>query len=360
MIYYLLYSFLFIIIFCVPSFAATSDLAERSDIAAMPHRMMTLTQPCEPKPQCVRPHRHEHFSIFGDFLYFKPVADSLQSTQKVPQEVPNFKPKTVVLDQDFDFGPGMRLGAILHIPYGEWDLAASWTRFYSSNESFHACEPDFGLLATLALPVYAASGNALVEHVNSRWHLKLNAFDLNFSRNIVFNPHFSIRPIGGVKGAIIDQSMRVHYHDFLIQFATVTTPHKVFAKNPYWGVGPLVGGEMRFLLPARFAIFFNGSLAALMGDFSIKTVYTDFTNTPKNAKLTIKDSPIRVSVFEQLQAGIDKKFAFRKWSIDLGVGWEVQVWRNQMRMDWFKGFIETPQGADLTLYGLFVRGMITF
>jgi hypothetical protein len=320
-----------LIILCVPA------LAEM-----MPYSMGTSSSTGR------EDHRGNHVSVFGDFLYFKAVADSLQTTQKVPQQVPNFKPTTTILDQDFEFSPGMRLGMIYHIPYGEWDLTANWTRFYSKNSNLHACEPDFGLLATLALPVYAASGNALVEHVSSRWSLHLNAFDLNFSRNILFNRHFSLRPIGGVKAAIIDQSMRVHYHDFLIQFTDVTTPHKIVAKNPYWGVGPLVGGEMRFLLPAKFAIFFNGSLAALMGNFSI------------NAKLTIKDSPVRVSVFEQLQAGIDKKFAFKYWSIDIGIGWEVQIWRNQMRMDWFNGFIEAQQGSDLTLYGLFVRGMITF
>jgi hypothetical protein len=46
--------------------------------------------------------------------------------------------------------------------------------------------------------------------------------------------------------------------------------------------------------------------------------------------------------------------------MELFLGWEAQIWWDQMMMNWFSNVVSTQDGANLTLTGGVLRNQITF
>src|SRR5690348_12445395 len=97
--------------------------------------------------------------LFGDFLFFKSVEDSLNYAERLPQNS-TFTPKVKSVGQKFDYEPGFRIG--LSYRSDPWEFKTLWMHYDISPPSRKASESDFGLLATLATPVWGALGNSLV------------------------------------------------------------------------------------------------------------------------------------------------------------------------------------------------------
>jgi len=307
------------------------------------------------------------FILFGDFLYFKAIEDSLTYAERLPQDF-SFTPKVNSISQDFDYEPGFRVGAIYR--FKPWELSANWMRYYINPPSKHASDRLFGLLATMSTPVWGALGNNQANGVKGSWELKMDAIDLVIRRDLCFT-NFNLSPFTGVKLGIIEQDIHVHYNDFEdilfrefdITFFNEVTPSKVFAKSSFWGIGPVLGIGLDYLLPKKFKIFLNATFSCLVGSFDTQTFYTSFKPDiePSFSKITVKGSETRISLVKQIQAGIDKQWIFKRGSyLEFALGWEVQVWQQQMRLNYFSTFVSTPSGSDLSLYGPFFRIQLGF
>jgi hypothetical protein len=61
------------------------------------------------------------------------------------------------------------------------------------------------------------------------------------------------------------------------------------------------------------------------------------------------------------QAGINKQWVFKRGaSLEVALGWELQIWEKQLRLNYFSTFVSTPSGSDLSLYGPFFKANIGF
>ena len=297
--------------------------------------------------------------FYAEALYFKAIEDSLKYAERIPQNA-TFRPKTSSVEQNFCYDPGVRLGLIFPIFPSKWQLETSWMYFHANPSERHAKDDDYGILASLLIPTWGATGNAFVNKVSGRWKMTMNTVDMKLERMFMPIKRFYVTPSGGLMAGFIQQSVNVHYQDIRIDFPEDNTPHKVHGHSNMWSLGPVLGVEFGCSFPSHFSLFFNGSIAALVGQFSLKTKYRDFIDAPSSSRIEIRDHERRGFLVEQFQAGISKKWLYCKWGCELTLGWEFQDWGRQMRLNWFNSFSVPPTGADLTLYGPFLKFMVDF
>ena len=308
--------------------------------------------------ETVKLEKKRQFSFFVDFLYFKAVEDSLAYAERVPQNA-TFTPTVESISQQFEYAPAFRLGGGYDFGDGLWNLLGCWTRYAARPAALHATDAEFGILATLSIPVWGALGNSQVDKVTGTWELTMNVIDANVRRRFLFKK-FSIAQVSGLKIGLIDQTVRVRYRNFRIDFPQDTTPHRVIGTSSFLGVGPELGVEVGYLLPKKFSAFFNGYFSCLVGSFNTKTVYKEFDGQPSNSKISIRNSDIGVSIIEQMQIGFDKRWIVKKKILSISLGYEIQVWQKQMRLNYFSSFVSPPAGDDLFLYGPFFKMKIQF
>ena len=306
--------------------------------------------------------KENHFSLFGDVLYFKAIEDSIKYAEHIPQNQ-TFTPTVKSISQDFEYNPGFRVGVNGAFDHELWNVRATWMHYRARPQSKHASTTDFGLLATFAVPVWGSLGNSQVNKVKGNWNLLINAIDLDVRR--MFNiKGFSITPIAGIKGGLIEQKVNIHYGEFLLDFPLLVPPRTIEGKISFWGVGPLLGIELGYLLNNQFKFFALGTISYLTGGIDTKTLYRDFSTQnilpPENSQVKIEDSKMTVSIFEQLQLGMDKRWIFKRWALELAIGWEVQIWGKQLKLNSMGTFITPPDSGDLSLYGPFLRAKIDF
>lgn len=347
--------------------ASCSNSAETKSMSWKRNRQSPKTVNHQPSNRCPSYGQcYGQFGIAAEFLYFKAIEDELKYAQWTPQ-APSYNPTSYPLDQHFSFSPGSRVWLTYSLPTKQ-EIRLNWMYYHSDPRSLSKDSTDFSILAVLALPTYGITQNQLVNHVHGRWTLNINAFDLDVKLPLHLRKSFTLSPSGGIKLGFVNQHISVSYSDFNTSLQPLAnTPQHIKGKNNMWGLGPMVGLEGKFHLPCQFGIFFYGGVAGLAGRFTLRTTYTNFLLAPPSASLTLKEHQWRVSVVEQLTAGLDKIWTFctcrannKKIDFEIAAGWEVQVWTRQFRLNLFDSFVEPAEGADLTLYGPFARAAIYF
>lgn len=304
------------------------------------------------------------FSLYGEWLYFKAIEDSLKYAQTTPQN-PTFTPKSHSVEQPFDYTSGFRIGIGYRLPRNNWEISADWMQYHTHNPKGNKKSDDFGILAVMVIPTYGIPQNSQVDSAVGKWSLEVDSVDLKLNMPLHISKRFIMTPSGGVMAGLVNQKIDVRYGDFLIVQQGADTPQRVVGKNNMWGIGPMIGLDAKFQFMDQLGLFFSGNLSALCGQFKLKTVYEDFLNAPEQSTLTISNKQNRVSLVEQMRAGIEWDWQIgktgHKWmEINISAGWEVQVWTRQLRLNMFDTFVDPSNGADLTFYGPFIKGEIRF
>ncbi|MES2273612.1 MAG: Lpg1974 family pore-forming outer membrane protein [Chlamydiota bacterium] len=298
------------------------------------------------------------FSV--DFLYFKAVEDSLVYARRVPQN-PTYQPVIRSIEQSFGWDRGVRAQLIVPLPPENLELGASWICFLAKPPAVRTDNSEYGIYAGLAIPVFGSAGNSLVQEVRGKWSVNLNSVDCFLRSCVGAAGSFRVLPMIAVQSSWIHQRVTAEYTNYQIDAPMDNTPQKVTGKSEFWGIGPKIGLELQFWLPRNFGVFAGANFSTLFGFFSLKTTYGDLLQAPPGSKITVCDFVQRVAPFAQIQVGLSKKWALKEASsLEIIVGWEEQIWLGQMRMDWFSTLVSPPDGSDLTLSGLFVRGQINF
>lgn len=307
--------------------------------------------------------------IAAEFLYFKAIQDGLRYALYLPQDNP-FNPQAHPLDQHFDYAPGVRVTANYVLPTCEQqEFRLNWMYYRTKPEDLQVSSGNNSILAVLAVPSASLTPNLQCREVKGDWNLTLNAFELDFKVPLHLSKRFMLSPSGGMKLGFVDQTVAVHYDDFLVPVQTDNTPTHIKGESKMWGLGPLLGLEGRVILPCDFGVFFSGGIAALAGRFSLETTYSDFlpgaTNPPGESKVSVNNHEWRVSVVEQIKVGLDKRWCWRtacghEMNLEIAAGWEVQVWTRQLRLNLFDSFVAPSAIEDLTLYGPFAKIGINF
>jgi hypothetical protein len=309
---------------------------------------------CEEDIKIASPVQPARQGVCLELLYFEAIEDSILYADKVPQNS-TYRPVIKTFEQNPSWSPGFRLSFDTCLSYNNWEVGTNYTFYYNHPHRVHKTSDDFSIFGVLVIPAFGINGNSFAKEVHGSWDLMMNVFDLVLKKSLWSTEGFAIKPLGGIKACIINQKMKTTYKNFRIDFPQDTTPQKMTGKNDVWGIGMQVGAEMRYELPAQFSLFFNANFSCLWGLFNLKTVYKDMLNSPSKAKISVKDNKHRIFPSTQIQTGFSKEWEFKSnKKVGIALGWEMQIWWRQLRMNWFSTLVTPPDGSDLTLNGPFL------
>jgi hypothetical protein len=173
----------------------------------------------------------------------------------------------------FHWDPGFRVALGWDTGYDEWDLIAKWTWYRNkTSNSIHAeTNPNSdGIVATWAAGVMGGGGGNFPKTFNAgkaegHYTLLANLFDLELSRDLSLSRRLILHPILGVRGGELDQKFSVFYTDPPGGQPNSLIPGHYRGECKIWGVGPSLGLNSKWLIPADFHLFGNLSGALLMG-----------------------------------------------------------------------------------------------
>lgn len=202
--------------------------------------------PCE--PQC-----GQGF-ISADLLYWRAFQDGLDIC--IPTDVSNnVLPDGRIIstfvgkgkDPRFEWNPGFRIGAGYKFACSNWDLGVLWTHF---NSKAH---------------------RSLCNENSLKWKIDLDVVDLLIAYQYNCNSCFTFRPYIGVRGARIDQKLRLGELPNSTTFAIagenlVGTDNK----HKFIGVGPLAGLEADLDIGCGFSVYMNGAVSWLYGHNDVR------------------------------------------------------------------------------------------
>ena len=292
--------------------------------------------------------------LFGEALYWQAteVADWTLNTNRSTTD--QFIEYATLIHH---FTPGFRVGAGV----GD-DCSAKlyYTRFRSDvrDSASGYLTPVFigGKLAmpTSEDPPYFQEGAA-------RGVIDYNVIDLELSKSFCSNRYWRWRPVFGLKGAWINQSIDL---DFQGAWGTSWLRSTEHVENNFWGIGPKLGIENSLTLWSGEApqqtsssqssgkwllnLDLNFYVAYLLGNWSISDVTINTSELGSSRQRVPIDGRRYGAVTFQAMVGVTLK----RGNWDLSVGYEMNDWLNQ-----YQAFDDGtgPHNGDLILQGLNAR-----
>lgn len=288
----------------------------------------------------------KRLTLFGDYLYWYASQQTdavwandigFPATNHVTYATPNLK---------FNWHSGVRAGISYALPQ-YWDLTFAWTHVKPNTTSqytppaFHVLTPEFfsGYL----------SGDSF-SSADMHWKIDFNTYDFVISHAFQASPALTLRPIMGVKGATIHQTLNSHWHNTLFSIPIYTSSEII--KNNYAGVGPTFGLEGVWTFYQELSLAGKIATALMWGQWQVNDTYqrpAALFNLIKSAKI---NTHMRHS---QLGAPMYQSFVGLQWLHDANyqlkflLGYEMQYWANQLRVPTFQLL---PLHGDLTLQGI--------
>lgn len=270
------------------------------------------------------------------------------------------------IDASWDIG--FRLGFGYKVPNPEINLNLDWTRFHTS-QSDSASAPTYGGLYQIwTIP---GSGLTAASNAKAKWRLNLDTIDLKMSSPFSPRSFLELRPFIGICTAWVNQRFNVTLDggsSTTISNALVTYD-KTRMKNDYWGIGPKVGLETRWLFGCGLSLYGNVDGSILCGWFDLdqsERVKVAGLNTELNY-LDIPNNhyyqPRSVLGFN-LGLRWDRSFCQEAYHFTLQTGWENLIFFSQNQLMRFTTSsypaINVPTQGDLTLQGVTVKGVLVF
>lgn len=256
---------------------------------------------------------------------------------------------------NFDWDYGLRIGAGTHLARDEWDTLLSWTWYRT--DAKHAVP--FNPNATVGAEFFAAFlsfalANTdllnLAESMSVEWSLLFNMFDWELGREFLVSRSLSLRPFVGLKGGWIHQSIEAKYINLSINSAPTQNIGIEHLKNDFWGVGPMGGIHTKWRVRDYGSHFLD-----LFGDFSTAGMWGSWANSdtyhssvPATSTVNTKNSSLGALMCRGFM-GIGWDVDFNKSHFAAKLGYEMQIWFNQLR---FATFQLQRLHNDLTLQGV--------
>lgn len=236
-----------------------------------------------------------------------------------------------LIDAPFDWHTGVRIGVGHEFAQHCYDVIFAYTH-YQTNASNQAS----GIVYSAFVGNYFVNntdGANFGPKYNSgtiRWQLFYNSVDLDLGRNFNLGPVLQLHPFIGLKAASINQNIYTNWLN--------PTPPTNFTratenlKNDFWGIGPMIGVDSTWPIYSGECQSLNliGNIAGglLWGHWHFNEVYAN--NTP----ITITNNVSSINGAAPMAAGLlglQWIYQFAKTDMSVSLGYEAQVWFNQVQ-----------------------------
>lgn len=246
-----------------------------------------------------------------------------------------------ILDVPFESDPGYRLGIGYKNQNKFWDALIYFTYFKTRGTS--STQVNSGGIyssflgnffvnntsgALLSGPYYTSAG--------IQWDLTFNNLDLEIGHTFKLKQLLDLHPFVGIKAAVINQDINTNWQNpfdpnTFTPITTFTSANEEIINN-FWGIGPSVGLNTNWYFYQNpnqsLSLVGNFSGAVLLGHWELTDTYKN--NAPTKISI-INDSLNTASSMARMYMGIEWKREFSKTNLALRIGYEGQVWLNQMR-----------------------------
>lgn len=258
---------------------------------------------------------------------------------------------------NFKWDYGFRIGAGYGFEHDQWDTALYWTYFRTSAK--HTIP--FKQNSTITPEFFAAllSKNT-PQSMSAKWSLLLNIFDWELGRSYWISKSLSLRPFLGIKGGWINQSIHGKYYNLTIDKVLTNNSGNEHLKNNFLGVGPSGGINTKWRIRnfgSHFFDFFGDfSMATMWGTWSCSDVYKNTAS--QRSSVNMKNSTLGALMFRGFMGiGWDVDFHAGKSRFSTKLGYEMQLWLNQLRLATFQ---LQRLHDDLTLQGVTINCRFDF
>lgn len=293
--------------------------------------------------------------------------------------------KTRLLDLDFEWNPGFRLGAgAIFDNFDCWELDLTWTHMNNhahGESSAKGIESQVGNVDTIISPWV----NLLFElragasHAKAHWEVDYNTLDLDFGKKVNLGRRFIIGPHFGFRGAWIDQDYRVKYNSvFLLgEGQPLFKRHVTFkAKNDFAAFGLRGGTELMCLFCKNWHLFSELSANILYGKFHVRMKNKhdqglgegDTPPAPLNFSAKEHFLRVRLNFEEAIGFGYDAFFHKDQYRLRLRAAYELSQWLNQNELFYtfyFRGqdtisSVPIRSQGDLSFHGIRLSAQFDF
>lgn len=281
---------------------------------------------------------HAAYDLFVDGLYWQGSEDidwAFNSNLSATQQ--SIAYQTI----SFSANPGVRIGVGYQ---GDWDSQFYYTYFYSKSTA--AITGNLTSAFMGGKLISASNNNFFYQTGQVSFSINYNILDWDFSKKFYVSPALTLRPIMGIRGGWIYQSVNTYFQG-IISIAE-------YVNNDFKGIGPKAGIESIWQVYNqnlyKLSIFSTFTTSYLWGTWNINDVTTDTINTRFYTNVGGRN----FGAFT-VQGILGLNLDYKCCSIKLG--YEINDWFNQYQV------IDDATGAhnnDLILQGLTLKFAYTF
>ena len=307
---------------------------------------MTAPQAGAAEP-CLPPDRlHRNTRLFADALFWTVTEGSADNWAQVitPKDLwGSYVGSATLVDAPFDWNAGFRVGIGHQRPGNSLDVALSYTNFSTTATSQAAGEVYSAFLGNFF--VDNTDGDSFGPHYRSAnidWDFDFHTIDLEVRRSFHIAANLTVRPFAGLKAAIINQSLDSTWRQ------PINTSEKTYLftsatedlQQDFWGIGPSLGAtlEMPLHTSSRYTLrlFGTPSGSLMFGHWTFKDLYINdgptSTTIATPTSIAIDTSPITgAATMISGVMGVEWKQCFPRATTTVRIGYEAQVWLNQMQ-----------------------------
>jgi Legionella pneumophila major outer membrane protein precursor len=288
---------------------------------------------------------------FADILYWKASEEtsSIWATIGSSSFNPLISDKWEAKNISFNWDYGLRFGVGYNLSHDKWETRLLWSWFRTKSDS------EISNTSSLILPQFfgAFVNGDQPFNGNLRWSILYNMGDLELARTYWISKKLSFCPYVSLKGGWIYQKIRSLWQVDERDVNNVKIPVNYIAeenlKNNFWGIGPCAGFQTMWTL-ANFKnqalqLLGNFSSALLWGNWSFKDEY--FNQSPYRIDVNVRDLHLGALMLKGI-LGFGWKKCWNKAFLAANIGYEAQLWINQLRIPTFQQIL---LHGDLTLQG---------
>lgn len=297
------------------------------------------------------------WAVNADFLWWKAVEDSLPVAVVVDSTATELGSDSSadILNPNYKWKPGFRIG-IDYQPCGcDWDFYASWTHFNSkATRNFGP-----GLATETITPQWGSLTpfNASLATLSSSWHLNLNWADFEFNKTFCANSCFKFGIHGGLRAVWIDQK----FNFSITNASTTPVTNSLHSKSDYSSIGVVAGIDASWLVGCGFSVNASAGGALLYG----------------RQKSRVSETLVTVGATDTIGGSSNYYISRAMTDLRLGVAWETCItdcMTLALEADWEHHILfnqnqfprgsstssSRPRDGDLTMQGLTLSGTLFF
>lgn len=300
------------------------------------------------------------FGIFlwGSYLYWQPRQDGMEVgfTQTITGSFANFTENNSILNLDWNYRTGYKVGLGFHTSLDDWDMSAEYTWFHMNHRTTFRHVPIFAKWFALNTTPDFLGGTLDNEFasIDSDWKLHLDMGDVEVTRASYVGTNFVLRPHLG--GRIL--WLKQHYIQSGPNLSTFFdgTTITMDARSRWFAGGPRIGVEANFIFGGRNLRFFGNADASLLyGRYHVNYASPIIPTVPGGASnLTAKNRVSAVRANADIGAGFALGFyvGHHNFHVDILASYDFQVFWNQNMMADLVFNINEPNIGNLYIQGL--------